>query len=133
MKTLERMEQQVKDFAGARDAEGMAKFKEALEYLKEHNSAELRDRMAKHITAKLDELEPKVKELTAREQLGDIYEMLPLSFIAREYFGKSPAWLLQRINGYKVNGKARAFSEEEKEKFNFALQDLSKRIGSFRV
>lgn len=131
MKELERMEAQLYAYTGATDPEGRAKLQEATEYLAQHATPEVRARITQFVRDGYDRLAHEVKEMTIREKLGEGYEMIPFSFIAREYFGKSPAWLLQRVNGYKVNGKPCAFNEEERKKFNFALQDLSKRIGSF--
>lgn len=59
--------------------------------------------------------------------------ILPLSHIAEHYFKKSRQWLYQRINGNIVNGKPAQFTDEEIETLNFALQDISKKIGSIRV
>ncbi|MDH6311411.1 hypothetical protein M2137_000161 [Parabacteroides sp. PFB2-10] len=61
-------------------------------------------------------------------ELGDVVNAISLSYIAKTYFGKSKGWLYQRINGYKVNGKAAQFTEEERKLFAAALHDLSKRI-----
>ncbi len=79
---------------------------------------------------KATQLSEKVK---ARNQLGSVIEVLPLSYIATHYFNKSRSWLYQKLNGYNVNGKPACFSEEEKEIFNFAVQDLSKKIGSVAI
>lgn len=72
-------------------------------------------------------------ELTVRQQLADISGFISLSYIAKNYFGKSKQWLNNKINGCIVNGKPSKFTEEEKEKLNQALKDLSKKIGSIRI
>ena len=71
--------------------------------------------------------------LTIQEQLKPYKEILPISYIARTYFGKSSAWLQQRINGYKVRGKVYTLSEKDIDTLNFALQDISKKIGSLSI
>lgn len=71
--------------------------------------------------------------LTIQEQLKPIKEILPISYIARTYFGKSSAWLQQRLYGYKVRGKVYKLSEKDLCTFNNALQDISKRIGSLVI
>ena len=38
---------------------------------------------------------------------------LSLSYIAQKYFGKSRAWLMQKVNGNTVNGKTAAFTERK--------------------
>ena len=70
---------------------------------------------------------------TIRQQLGNRYDILPMAYIAEHYFGKSRAWLYQRINGHKVRGKVYTLNEEQKRTFNEACQDLAKEIGSFRL
>ena len=82
-------------------------------------------------------MDEKVEEvdrlLTIQEQLRPFKEILPMSYIARTYFGKSSAWLQQRIYGYKVRGKVYTLSEKDIDTLNFALQDISKKIGSLSI
>lgn len=73
------------------------------------------------------------KELTIREQMKDVINLVPLAYIAKNYFGKSRAWLYQRINGYKVRGKVYTLNEKEIETFNQALKDIGSKIGSLSV
>lgn len=115
------------------DAEGQEKFRVALEYMKEHNSPELKERMRDRINNSLDEIGEEIKELSARAQLAETYELLPISYIAKEYFGKTAAWLYQRLNGYKVRGKVYSLTDEEKNVFNRAVQDIAQRIGSVSI
>ncbi|MCU7604834.1 DUF5053 domain-containing protein, partial [Riemerella anatipestifer] len=58
---------------------------------------------------------------------------ISLSYVAEKYFGKTKSWLYQRINENTVNGKPAKFTEKEIETLNYALQDLSKKIGSVRI
>ena len=75
-----------------------------------------------------DELE------SIRHQLeADEYKLLPLSYIATHYFGKSKAWLYQRVNGLKVRGRRYTLNEEQRAIFNDAVQDISRRIGSICI
>lgn len=82
-------------------------------------------------------MDEKVEEverlLTIQEQLRPFKEILPMSYIARTYFGKSSAWLQQRIYGYKVRGKVYSLSEKDIDTLNFAFQDISKKIGSLSI
>lgn len=71
--------------------------------------------------------------LTIQEQLANIKEILPLSYIARTYFGKSTAWLQQRIYGYRVRGRVYSLSEKDVCTLNEALQDISKKFGSLTI
>lgn len=72
-------------------------------------------------------------ELTLKEQLRDITEIISMSYIAKHYFGKTRAWLYQRINGNPVRGKVYTLNSKEKDILNNALQDISKKIGSLSV
>ena len=84
----------------------------------------------KAMDEKVEEVE---RLLTIQEQLRPFKEILPMSYIARTYFGKSSAWLQQRIYGYKVRGKVYTLSEKDIDTLNFALQDISKKIGSLSI
>lgn len=71
---------------------------------------------------------------TLRQQIKeDDYKLIPMSYIAKHYFGKSASWLYQRINGNKVGGRSYTLNEEQKATFNRALQDIAKRISSFSI
>ena len=74
-----------------------------------------------------------MEERTIKLQLQNISEIISLSFIAKHYFGKTQAWLYQRINGNVVNGKPCRFTAEELDRFNHALKDISQKIGSLRL
>ena len=69
-------------------------------------------------------------EMIFRAKLGDLPEALSLSYIAKKYFGKSRGWLMQKVNGNKVNGKVAAFTDDERLKFRRALQDLSEKMSA---
>ena len=68
--------------------------------------------------------------LKTKVKLLEIDDMISYSYIAKNYFKKSSEWLYQRIRGYNVNGKPAKFSKEELNILNFAMQDISKKIGS---
>ena len=71
--------------------------------------------------------------LTIQEQLKPYKEILPISYIARTYFGKSAAWLQPRLYGYKVRGKVYSLSDKDINTLNLAIQDISKKIGSLSI
>ena len=60
-------------------------------------------------------------------------EIIPLSYIARVYFGKSKQWLYQRVNGYTINGKQAKFSDDQLHTFNNALKDIGQKLGSINL
>jgi hypothetical protein len=81
------------------------------------------------VAASADEAIARVVKL----RLGEVSEVLSLSYIARTYFKKSRQWLNQRINGGIVNGKPAKFTDEQLVIFNNALRDISKKIGSVNL
>lgn len=94
----------------------------------EVDKAEAVDFVASHIA------KARVKLKNLREEASrEAYSLLPLSYIARTYFGKSSAWLLQRLNGYAVRGKVYSLSEEQKGVFNRALTEIAQKIGSIQL
>ncbi|AQY21446.1 DUF5053 domain-containing protein [Riemerella anatipestifer] len=74
-----------------------------------------------------------LKKLNVRNALDEVSDFISLSYLAEKYFGKTKSWLYQRINENTVNGKPAKFTEKEIETLNYALQDLSKKIGSVRI
>ena len=71
---------------------------------------------------------------TLRQQIEDEdYKLIPISYIAKHYFGKSASWLYQRINGNKLGGRQYTLNDEQKATFNAALQDIADRIRSFSI
>ena len=67
----------------------------------------------------------RAEDALLRDKLGEIQEVISLSYIAKKYFGRSRNWLYQRINGYLVNGKPARFTDEERKKFVAAINDIS--------
>ncbi|MBN8861005.1 MAG: DUF5053 domain-containing protein [Sphingobacteriales bacterium] len=53
--------------------------------------------------------------------------------MVKEYFNKTRHWLYQRINGNIVNGKVCSFTYDELKQLQFALKDISKKIGATSV
>lgn len=87
----------------------------------------------REIKEELLQVNANLKDMVIKEQLKDSYEILPISYIAKNYFNKSSAWLYQRINGTKVRGRVYTLNEKEKSIFNDALQDIAKQIGSLSI
>jgi len=71
-----------------------------------------------------------IEEAKVKIQLIEVAEIVSLSYIAKKYFNKTRNWLYQKINGSIINGKPTRFTNEEINTLNFALQDISKKIGS---
>ena len=77
-------------------------------------------------------MEMRAEEETARlrEKVETLSEALSLKYIAKKYFGKSSAWLYQRLNGNMVNGRKSFFSMKEIAQFKAALNDLSSKLSA---
>lgn len=93
------------------------------------SAAELEEGINQFIDG-LDKALFEADEMIVRHRLGEIPEAISFSYIAKKYFGKSRAWLMQKLNGNKVNGKQASFTEGEKQQFREALQDLSKKLSA---
>jgi hypothetical protein len=74
-----------------------------------------------------------IKELKIKEQIAQISEMISMAYISKNYFNKSKSWMSQRINELDVNGKPAKFTSDEVERLNFAIQDISAKLGTVRI
>ena len=129
---MEEYQTKLKEFEAllGKDDEASTKQRaEIVEWLKTNGGEDARKAAEELVMRHLHETDKVVK--TIRQQLGEKYELLPISYIARHSFGKSAAWLHQRINGYRVRGKVYTLNEEQKNIFNDACQDIARQIGSF--
>lgn len=80
------------------------------------------------IEASIQMIGDRIEELKTLVDLSDVTDIVSISYIAKEYFNKSRAWLAQRINGNIVNGKPARFSTEELKTLKRALEDISKKM-----
>lgn len=80
------------------------------------------------VIAGLDAVISDARNEVVRRRLGATADAISFSYIARKYFGKSRAWLMQKVNGNTVNGKQASFTDEERERFRAALQDISQQL-----
>jgi len=85
------------------------------------------------ISVKTEELIQEAESILVREQLKEVSEIVSMSYIAQKYFNKNRTWLYQKINGNLKNGKPAKFSDSEMQTFNFALKDISSKIGSIAI
>lgn len=88
------------------------------------------------VARQLEDIEEDVaemEEITYRLQMGEVLEIVNLSYIAKKYFGRTQSWLSQRINGCIVNGKKATFTESEINTLNSALSDIANILGSHSV
>ena len=78
----------------------------------------------RRMLAAIDEDIAELQAEAFRKKMGDMPKFINLSQIARVYFGKSQSWLMQRINGNKVNGKEARFTPAEAKQLEAAFHDL---------
>ena len=74
-----------------------------------------------------------IKETIIRNQMKEVLPAISVSYLARNYFGKSTSWFYQRLNGNEVHGKVVRFTQEELEILNSALKDIGSRISSLHL
>lgn len=74
-----------------------------------------------------------VQEQRMAERLGEITDMVSMSYIAKTYFKKSRSWLAHKLNGNIVNGKPSQFTDEELNTLRFALNDMSDKLNSMSM
>lgn len=138
MKTLQEELKELGAIMNATTDENDTRYKEKFLYIKEnYTTSEDAEAIADFMLSRFDSLNNKVeefkKQLSIQEQFEQVKDIVSVSYIAKNYFGKSAAWLQQRIYGYKVRGKVYSLSNEDVNTFNHALQDISKRIGSLQI
>ena len=118
--------------AGKEDEKSEARKIEILNYIKLNADDSDREEAKAFISQKMEQLQREV--LTLREQLAEEdYKLLPLRYIAQEYFGKSAAWLSQRLNGSEVRGHIYTLNSEQKDIFNRAVKEIGQRISSLQL
>ena len=117
--------------AGNDDPESEKRKSEILAWLKENDCDELREKGRKFFAERIGKIEKDVNGI--KKEYAEEYKLLPISYIAKKYFGKSAAWLQQRLNGYRVRGKLYELDAQQKEMFNAAVQDIARKIGSVHL
>lgn len=125
----------LKEMTANNDENAMAYLKKVSESCKTEEDKKLLQKYAVNLLTETSELvtdlENDIDEFNIKEKLGELTEIINFSYIARVYFNKSKHWLYQRINNYNVNGKPAYFTDDEKIKFNNALNDIKNKITVF--
>ena len=67
-----------------------------------------------------------------KQKLSGILPIVNWSNLSKDYFGRSRAWLYQKMSGTDVNGNGRPFdfNDEERAQLKEALLDISRRIAA---
>lgn len=84
----------------------------------------------RELNAEAEELN---RTIALQEKIKEMKEIVPISYIARNYFGKSTAWLQQRIYGYKVRGRVYTLSDQDRQVFDNAIRDICNKLGSLSI
>lgn len=131
MKEMDKLLAELKGLMGKEDEKSEARRMEIAQWVKEHRCPEVETAWNQFMDDGLAEIETSMGNI--RNQIENDYDIIPMSYVARHYFGKSQSWLAQRINGYEVRGKVYTLNEEQKTTFNAAMQDLARQFGSIRI
>ena len=89
--------------------------------------------VAEAMIRQLDGTIAAAKDMSMRERLAHVLPAISMAYVAKRYFGKSRAWLCQRINGLAVNGKRAEFTDAEKATLEHALKDIASTLESVRL
>jgi hypothetical protein len=125
----------LKSLMGGKDTEA---FEKHADFIRENFTSELDQReidqfMSKVLSGISGRTEELIKESEIRLQLMEVREIVSLSYVAKNYFHKTRTWLYQKINGNIKNGKPCSFTDEELNTLNFALKDISQKLGSIAI
>ena len=113
----------------------MAKINEMRASMSSHEREDFNNALIAEARALIEKGDKMIAEETEhiRQQLGEIPEILSMSYIAKNYFGKSRTWLYQRVNGNKVNGKPAYFTRSERKQLQDALQDIGRKLSAITL
>ena len=124
--------EEYKSLAGNTDAKSEERKNEIIAKLETMDKYAVAEVAQPFVEENVSRLESEVKSL--RSQIDEEhYKLLPISYIAKNYFNKSASWLLQRLNGYQVRGKVYTLSQEQKGIFNQAVKEISNRISALQL
>ncbi|GAB6012357.1 DUF5053 domain-containing protein [Viscerimonas tarda] len=76
----------------------------------------------------MQERNDELKELELRQKLQNVLPIISVSYLAKNYFNKTPQWFYQRLNGNVVNGKQASFNKAEISTLQKALTEISEEI-----
>jgi hypothetical protein len=81
----------------------------------------------------IEETSQKVDELVLKQKLEEILPIISVSYLAKNYFKKTPQWFYQRLNGNSVNGKKASFTSQEIKTLSFALKEIGQKLNTIVV
>jgi len=101
--------------------------------LTEEGKADVRDAVSDDFAALKNEAKEIDHALNVREKLNPVLPFLSVSFLAKNYFHRTPQWFYQRLNGNRVNGKTSRFTDDELTTLDIALHDISHRLSAVKL
>ncbi len=69
-------------------------------------------------------------ELILKQKLEEVLPIISVSYLAKNYFKKTPQWFYQRLNGNSVNGKEAHFTHNELETLSVALKEIGQKLST---
>jgi len=111
----------------AEEAQILASIKNEFDSLSDSDKEFVRKEFLTSLDEKLEEAKDLIKRMDIAIEMQEISKYVSLSRLAKDYFGKSKAWIYQRIKGYRVNGEPARFTPDELATLSFALQDISRK------
>ena len=136
---MDKTKELLKEFeslVGSAKHEDQKRMDEIIKQLEATDSPEQRKLVDGMVGRVLEQVDANLQEISQeilRDRIDDkAYKLIPWKYVAEEYFGKSAAWLSQRINGTPVRGKVYTLNAEQKETLNRALSEIARYIGSYR-
>ncbi|MDO4981445.1 MAG: DUF5053 domain-containing protein [Prevotellaceae bacterium] len=136
MEEITKVLEELKSVTGKTDARSEARKKELTQWIADNKAGHEKeiDAFMEIWLADMETENEEIKQVALREQISDkAYKLIPWSYIAKNYFGKSVSWLTQRVNGYPVRGKVYTLTDEQKDTLNRALSEIGTFIGSYRI
>ena len=104
------------DFSVAKTPEEQAAHKKRFNAFLQSLSAEDKKAFAAAFQAgaklSVTESQNLIKIVEIRQKLDRVLDFVSMSYIAKNYFGKTRQWLYQRVNGNIVNGKSADFTPD---------------------
>jgi hypothetical protein len=76
----------------------------------------------------IKETNQRVEGQLLHQKLESVLPAISGSYIAKNYFNKTPQWFYQRLNGNFVNGKPAKFTKNELTTLKNSLTDISTKI-----
>ena len=135
MNTLERELQKLKNYY---DTNNEVEFKRQADYINDTFTSEIEQEqissfalsLFKELNVRTDDF---IADLNIRLKLGEVMQIVSMAYIAKNYFNRTRHWLYQKVNGSTKNGKSAHFTSEELNTLDFALKDISRKIGSVNI